>query len=164
MRLLSTPCTGVQLGNSSSPETHWKAFLLKINPVRPRPASQPCQPCAACRLANPSPLIHCNVPFIQKPSYGCAWAGTGAFKPSATLACLLRHPQNTSRHKGKAYIMKTQIVSSVACGCRSKHSTSWKARTQHIGTFWPRELASHKSTHSHDPGLQLCISNSMTGL
>lgn len=30
-------------GNSGSPETHWKAFLLKINPVqRPRPASQPC--------------------------------------------------------------------------------------------------------------------------
>lgn len=149
MRLLSTQCTRVQLGNSSSPETHWKAFLLKINPVRPRPASQPCQPCAACRLANPSPLIHCNVPFMQKPSYGCAWAGTGAFKPAATHACLLRHTQNTSRHKGNTYIMKTQIVFCVACSCTSKHCSSWKACTQYIGKLWPYELASHKPTHMH---------------
>lgn len=86
MRLLSIEWTEVQLGNSSSPETHWKAFLLKINPMRPRPASQPRRPRAACQLASPSPLIHCSVPFMQKPSYGCAQAGAGAFKPSATCS------------------------------------------------------------------------------
>lgn len=98
MRLLSIQYTGVQLGNSSSPERHWKAFLLKINPVRPRPASQPCRPCAACRLASPFPLIHCNFPFMRKPSYGCAQAGAGAFKPSATHICSLRH---THKHINK---------------------------------------------------------------
>lgn len=101
MRLLSIQCSGVQLGNFSSPETHWKAFLLKINPVRPRPASQPCRPCTACRLASPSPLIHCSVPFMRKPSYGCARAGAGAFKPSATHACSLRHTQTRIKTQRK---------------------------------------------------------------
>lgn len=85
MRLLPIQCTGVQPG---SPQTHWKAFLLKINPVRPRPASQPCRPCAACQLASPSPLIHCSVPLMQKPSYGCARAGAGTFKPPSNTCSI----------------------------------------------------------------------------
>lgn len=36
----------------ASPQTHWKAFLLKINPVRPRPAAS--QPCLSAR--QPSPI------------------------------------------------------------------------------------------------------------
>lgn len=89
-----------------SPETHWKAFLLKINPVRPRPASQPCRPCAACRLASPSLLIHCSVPFMQEPSYRCALADAGAFKPSVTHAGSLRHTQTQIKTQKKQHIYK----------------------------------------------------------
>ncbi len=147
MRLLSIQCSGVQLGNSSSPETHWKAFLLKINAVRPRPASQPCRPCAACRLASPFPLIHCSVPFMQKPSYGCAWAGLGHLNP---LQHTLTHTQtqiNTQRkHIYKEHTNSFPCMVSV---CMSRQCTSWGACTHCEGKRWTYELASHKPTHMH---------------
>lgn len=173
MRLLSIQHTGVQLGNSSSPETHWKAFLLKINPVRPRPASQPCRPCAACRLASPSPLIHCSVPFMQKPSYGCARAGTGAFKPPATHALSLRHTQTKIKTQRKhihtvyMYINKghTNSFPCMACSWMSQHCTSWGACSIHyIGKCWTYELASHKPIHMHTVHPIHHISHSMIGL
>lgn len=161
MRLLSIQCTGVQLGNSSSPETHWKAFLLKINPVRPRPASQPCRPCAACRLASPSPLIHCSVPFMQKPSYGCARAGAGAFKPSATHALSLRHTQTQIKTQRKhIYKEHTNSFPCMAFSWTSKHCTSWGARTHHIGKHWTYEL---KPTCTWSTPIHH-ISHSMIGL
>lgn len=109
MRLLSIQCTGVQPGNSRSPETNWKAFLLKINPVRPRPAFQPWRPCAACRLAGPSPLIHWSVSLMQKPSYGCARAGAGAFKPPTTHAVSHRHMQTQIQTQRKHFYKEQRV-------------------------------------------------------
>lgn len=150
MRLLSIQCTGVQLGNSSSPETHWKAFLLKINPVRPRPASQPCRPCAACRLASPSPLIHCSVPFMRKPSYGCARAGAGAFKPSATHTLIHLDTQTQTQRK-HIYKEHTNSFPCVAYIWTSMHCTSWRACTHCIGKHWTYELVSDTHTHTIQP-------------
>lgn len=139
-----------------SPETHWKAFLLKINPVHPRPASQPCRPCAACRLASPSPLIHCSVPFMQKPSYGCARAGAGAFKPSATHALSLRHTQTQIKTQRKhIYKKNTQIVPPrTACSCTSVHSLYRK--TLNLWTCKSQTACTWSSPVHH-------ISNSMIG-
>lgn len=48
---------GVQLWQSRlSPETLWKAFLLKINPARPHPASQPCRPSRCLSARQPFPI------------------------------------------------------------------------------------------------------------
>lgn len=160
MRLLSIQCVGLQLGNSSSPETHWKAFLLKINPVRPRPASQPCRPCAACRLASPSLLIHCSVPFMQEPSYRCALAGGGAFKPSVTHVGSLRHTQTQIKAQKKQHIY-VYIKNTNSFPCMTYHCSSWWVCTRKTLNPWTCKSQTHSCTWSN-PNHH--ISHSLTGL
>lgn len=49
--------------------------------MRPRRASQPHRPFTTCRLASPFLLIHCSVPFMQKPSIDMPGHRPGHFNP-----------------------------------------------------------------------------------
>lgn len=113
-----------------SGETHWKAFLLKINSVRRRPANHRYPCCLSARQPIPINPPKCST-YAENISRMCPGRELGDLNP----------PQRTLRHKEYihkyVYIKGKQIVSPMTCRYLYKRTLH---RVKGFNALWTFEL------------------------